>query len=345
MLTWASMPRYGFNFLWGFDQGPDPAKRPTMAPADLKELDLVKDMGLDFVRIPLDYRFWTKNFDYDHPDEKALSTLDSYLEACRQRGLHMCLNLHRAPGFCINRLEDERDRLWRDPVAQDAFVSQWEMFARRYLGITNEFISFDLVNEPSGSVWGAPRESDPDRQAHERVMRRTVAAIRQIDPKREVVLDGWDGGHEALPELADLAVVQSGRGYQPFSLSHYHAPWVPHEMTVPEPIYPGTISNNKRWDKETLRGYYQPWRDVEAKGVKVHIGEFGCFNKTPNDVALRWFADLLSLFREYRWGYSLWNFNGPFGIVNHGRPGTTYEDWHGYKVDRALLDLYLQNRV
>jgi hypothetical protein len=31
--------------------------------------------------------------------------------------------------------------------------------------------------------------------------------------------------------------------------------------------------------------------------------------------------------------------------VNHGRPGTTYETMHGYQVDRALLDLLLENRV
>ena len=331
------MPRYGFNFLWSYSRGADPANAAKMKPADLKELDLVAEMGLDFVRVPLDYRFWTNDSDYFDLNEKALQTLDSYLEACRSRGLHMCLNLHRAPGFCINRLEEERDRLWRDASAQDAFVFQWETFARRYLGVTDEFLSFDMVNEPHGT--------DQERVAHESIMRRTVAAIRKIDPHREIVLDGWCGGNLALPELADLGVIHSGRGYQPAAVSHYLASWWTPKMEQPGPVYPGTIFEGKTWDKETLREYYQPWRDVEAKGVPIHIGEFGCYNKTPNDVALRWFADLLSLYREFRWGYSLWNFNGAFGIVNHGRPGTIYENWHGYQVDRVLLDLYLQNRV
>ncbi|MDI3311635.1 MAG: hypothetical protein QJR05_09460 [Thermoanaerobacterium sp.] len=99
------------------------------------------------------------------------------------------------------------------------------------------------------------------------------------------------------------------------------------------------------WNKDTIREYYKPWQDVEEKGVEVHIGEFGCFNKTPNDVALRWFKDLLSLYKEFEWGYSIWNFKGPFGIMGHGRDGARYEDFHGYKVDRELLDLLIENRV
>jgi len=30
-----------------------------------------------------------------------------------------------APGYCITRVELERDRLWVDRVAQDGFVSIW----------------------------------------------------------------------------------------------------------------------------------------------------------------------------------------------------------------------------
>jgi endoglucanase len=41
----------------------------------------------------------------------------------------------------------------------------------------------------------------------------------------------------------------------------------------------------------------------------------------------------------------MWNFVGPFGIVEHGRSGARYENIQGYKVDRALLDLLLESRV
>jgi endoglucanase len=84
------------------------------------------DLGFNFVRMPTDYRFWTRDFDYFHPDESVLAYFDRYLEACRARGLQMCLILHRAPGYCINRNDLERHNLWLFPVAKVEFVFLWE---------------------------------------------------------------------------------------------------------------------------------------------------------------------------------------------------------------------------
>jgi hypothetical protein len=254
--------------------------------------------------------------------------------------MQMSLNLHRAPGYCINRNDLERHNLWLDRVAQDAFVFQWETFARRYKGVPSDRLSFDLLNEPPNiGQYGLTREN------HAALIRRTVAAIRAIDPAREIVIDGLGGGHIAMPELADLGVVHSGRGYQPMPVSHHQASWWSGQATAPQPAYPGVRWEGRVWDRESLRAFYQPWRDIVAAGARVHIGECGCYNKTPNDVALRWFADLFGLFKEFGWGFALWNFGGDFGIVEHGRPGAQYEDMHGYKVDRALLDLILASRV
>ena len=46
---------------------------------------------------------------------------------------------------------------------------------------------------------------------------------------------------------------------------------------------------------------------------------------------------------EMCWGYALWNFKGPFGICEHGRPGTTYTDIGGLKIDKAMLDVMLRS--
>ena len=52
------------------------------------------------------------------------------------------------------------------------------------------------------------------------------------------------------------------------------------------------------------------WKPLEAKGVAIHVGEFGCFNKTPHDVALAWLGDCLSLWKEAGWGFAMWNLRG-----------------------------------
>jgi aryl-phospho-beta-D-glucosidase BglC (GH1 family) len=302
-------------------------------------LDFMAEFGFDFLRVPANYRFWTQGFDYFHPDRSVFAYFDSYLEACQARGIQLCLNLHRAPGYCINRNDLERHNLWTDPVAQQAFVFLWELLAERYRGVPASALSFDLLNEPP-----PPGQYGMTRESHAELIRRVVAAIWRIDPRREILIDGLDAGNLAMPELADLGAVHSGRGYQPMGVSHYQATWWSGHAGLPEPRYPGE-HGGKWWDLASLREFYQPWREVERRGAKVQIGEFGCYNHTPNAVALRWLGDLLTLYQEFGWGYAMWNFSGPFGIAEHGRPGTTYQELHGYQIDRELLQLMVESRT
>lgn len=331
------MTYYGFNFQWMYhwEVGAQPQE------PDERALDFLARYGFNFVRIPTNYQFWTRDFDYLHPDEAVFEYLDRYLATCQKRGIHLSLNLHRAPGYCINGQELERDNLWTDRVAQDGFVFLWETFARRYHGVSADDLSFDLVNEPPDiGTRGLTRD------IHAALITRTVGAIRAIDPARAIVIDGLSGGNIAMPELSHLGVTHSGRAYQPYAVSHWGAPWwIGWNTPGAAPEYPGTVYEGRVWNRETLHDFYQPWREVQTGGTSVHIGEFGCYVFTPQHVALRWFRDLFSLFKEYGWGYALWEFEGVFGIVNHGRPGVVYEDIGGYQVDRALLDLMLGSRT
>jgi endoglucanase len=319
----------GFNFQWmtNWQEGREPT------PVDLQALDFLAKHGFNFARLACDYRFWTRNYDYMHPVESAFKHIDSYVEACRARNIHFSLNMHRVPGYCINRPDIEKHNLWADIEAQDGLVFQWELFAKRYRGISSSTLSFDLINEPPDiGQYGMTRD------VHEALIRRIVNAIRTADPDRMVVIDGLEGGNIAMPELADLDLVHSTRGYQPMSVSHQGASWFS-GWKGHAAVYPGGDWWDKSWNRETLHEFYKPWRDIAAMGRTVHIGEFGCYNRTPNDVALRWFGDLFSLWREYGWGWGMWNFGGPFGIIGHGREGAKIEIMDGYEVDRELLEL------
>ena len=330
------MTYYGFNFQWMFSK----QKNPQPALPDEKALDFLNQTGFNFVRIPLDYRFWTQDFDYFHIDGAVIATIDQYLKACRARGLHLSLNLHRAPGYCINGNHLEHHNLWVDKIAQVAFVFLWQTFAERYKGVPGSQLSFDLLNEPPDiGQYGMTRDN------HAALIRRAVATIRAIDPQRAIVIDGLGGGNLAMPELADLGVTHSGRGYQPMPVSHHQAAWWPGCADAPEPEYPNLHWQGLVWNRHTLDEYYQPWQALARQGVNVHIGECGCYDATPNEIALRWFSDLFGIYKELKWGYALWNFEGPFGIIGHRRPGARFEDVHGYRVDRDLLEIMQANRV
>lgn len=71
----------------------------------------------------------------------------------------------------------------------------------------------------------------------------------------------------------------------------------------------------------------------------VHVGEWGCYNKTPHDVALAWMRDLLSLWQEVGWGHAMWNLKGDFGVLNSRRADVKYENFKGHQLDRKMLEL------
>ncbi|MFM9873881.1 MAG: glycoside hydrolase family 5 protein [Fimbriimonadaceae bacterium] len=321
----------GFNFQWLIDWEPNAQPKEP----DLKALDFLAKHGFNYVRIPTNYWFWVNNFDYENPNEQVFEHIDRYLAACQERDLHMSLNMHRVPGYCINQPEIEKHNLWTDHEPQDALVNFWQTWAERYKSVSNDDLSFDLINEP-------PHEGERgfNRDIHQKIIRRTVGAIREASPDRTIVINGIAGGHLAIPELIDLNVVHSGRGYQPMTVSHYKASWWAPAMAFDEPIYPGSIWEDRIWQRDTFDEFFQPWRDVAAQGVQVHIGECGCYDKTPEPVAKRWMTHMFEFFRSQGWGYGLWNFVGPFGIIGHARDAK-FEEMDGYLVDRELLEILI----
>jgi hypothetical protein len=82
---------------------------------------------------------------------------------------------------------------------------------------------------------------------------------------------------------------------------------------------------------------YTPWGELVKQGTGVHCGECGCYNRTPHDIFLSWFSDVMDIMKGHGIGYSLWEFRGDFGILDSRRSDVEYEDWRGHKLDRKLL--------
>jgi endoglucanase len=321
------LPRWrGFNLTDAFG---------TKSSGEFHEDDFrwIAEWGFDFVRLPMCYRLWVEGGDIYEIKDSFLEKIDRAVDLGRKHGLHVCLNFHHAPGYCVNRKVTEEFNLWRDKEALDAFCFHWKLFAGRYRGIPSEQVSFNLVNEPR-----APSEQQMTREDHERVIRAVVAAIREEDPDRLVIADGLSCANTPCPELADLKIAQSCRAYCPAGVSHYRASWVGGE-DWPEPAWPGPEPGGEHWDRARLEKHYEPWIELARSGVGVHCGEGGAYKFTPHDVVLRWLRDVLEILTREQIGYALWNFRGPFGILDSGSEDVDYEDWHGHKLDRKLLDL------
>lgn len=343
------LPRWkGFNLLDFFN--PVPPSRPGSSSTTEEDLKWMRDWGFDFVRIPMAYPRYL-SFDRTRDikpeevyslDNKVIDEIDKLVYMAVKNGLHVSLNLHRAPGYCINAGFHEPYNLWKDKEAVDAFTFHWGMWAERYKDIPSEKLSFDLLNEP------AFREDMNDQysksgpvpgETYRKVAVAASGAIRESSPERLIIADGNSGGSNVIPELIDLNIGQSCRGYYPHYVSHFQASWVWKDPSkAPVPVWPGVI-DGKQFSRKNLEDFYQPWIDLVNKGVGVHCGECGCYNKTPHPVFLAWFEDVISILTSAGIGYALWNFRGDFGIMDSRRTDIDYTDWYGHKLDSKLLAL------
>ncbi|HEY8602352.1 MAG TPA: cellulase family glycosylhydrolase [Thermomicrobiales bacterium] len=332
MAAQSVLPRWrGFNLLELYTRYGRADWRTGAFPED--DFRWIADWGFDFVRIPLDYTLWIADGDIYKIHEATLEQLDRVVRLGERYGLHVCFNFHAAPGYCVNP-KDEPFNLWKDQEALDAFCFHWGVFADRYKGIDAKRVSFDLVNEPR-----VPYEHG-SREDYERVVRAAVATIRARDPQRLIIADGIRIGREPAPELNDLGIAQSCRGYEPAGVSHYRASWVEGSETWPTPTWPQPASHpGGASDRAALEAFYAPWIALARQGIGVHCGEAGTHENTPHAVTLAWLEDLLDILTKEHIGYALWNFRGQFGILDAKRTDVDFEDWHGHNLDRKMLEL------
>lgn len=320
--TAANLPPWrGFNLLEKFMVHDN---RPFVE----EDFAWIREWGMNYARLPMDYRCWIEGGDWRRFREPTLKEIDAAVAYGERHGVHVCINFHRAPGHTVAQ-PPEAKSVWTDAEALEVCCLHWSTFARRYKGIPNSHLSFNLFNEP---MVIAP-------EVHRRVVERVAGAIREQDPGRLIMCDGRMWGNAPPEELVGLGVAAATRGYQPTRISHWKASWVYGSDTWAEPVYP-LPEGDFVWNRETLRTrQIEPWRRLEERGVGVMVGEFGAYNRTPHRVVMAWLTDCLSLWNEAGWGWAMWNLRGSFGVVDSGRADVTYEDWRGRKLDRALLDL------
>lgn len=103
----SKLPRWrGFNLLEKFDAG-------HSGPFVESDFEWMAEWGFNFARLPLSYRCWSDPKDWRKLREPALKEIDQAVEWGRRHGIHVNLNFHRAPGYCVNPPAEPFD-LWKD---------------------------------------------------------------------------------------------------------------------------------------------------------------------------------------------------------------------------------------
>ena len=101
------LPRWrGFNLTYFF------TRRDDARPAE-DDFRWLQDWGFNFIRLPMSYELWVERDDWYKVKEEMLARIDQVVDLGRKYGLHVSLNFHRGPGYCVNPPE-EKLSLWKD---------------------------------------------------------------------------------------------------------------------------------------------------------------------------------------------------------------------------------------
>jgi endoglucanase len=285
--------------------------------------------GMDHVRLPIDYLILEDDERPGGYKDNGFAYLDQCLAWCQANGLRLILDLQKAPGFSFDTLA--ANTLFNQPALQDRFINLWRALARHYQAEGDGLI-FELLNEivlPGSKPWNA-------------LAKRTIAAIRRIDPNRQIIIGG--NRYNAASELAaldvydDPNVIYTFHFYEPFIFTHQRAYWMPFTDTYPSVVeYPGECGDlaafldqhpdyrselgrfvGLRLDRDLIRRELQPAIEFRQRtGRSIYCGEFGVIDRAPLPDRIRWHRDFVDLLNENRIGHAVWSYKVmDFGLID-----------------------------
>ncbi|MEO3745778.1 glycoside hydrolase family 5 protein [Plantactinospora sp. B5E13] len=273
------------------------------------DADYLASLGLNSVRVPFNYRHFE---DDDRPfelKEEGFRRLDQVVDACARHGIYTILDLHAVPGYQNQHWHSDNPthwaHFWTHRHFQDRVVHLWEALADRYKD--NPWVAgYNPVNEPGDAVG----------EAIGPFYRRLEAAIRAVDPRHVLFLDG-NRYSTQFDQLGD-----------PLPNTVYTA----HDYTLPGFVdggpYPG-ISRGEYVDRDVLeRTFLARTAYMRDTGTPIWVGEFGpVYTGDPErDTQRRQIlADQLEIYAEHGASWALWTYKdiGLQGLV-HADPDGPY---------------------
>ena len=283
------------------------------------DVRFLRECGANVVRIPLNYRHFESDGNPFHYLEKGFEELNRAVDLCERNGIYVILDLHAVQGCQNSHWHSDNPRgvslFWDQIQYQDRFVGLWEEFARRY-GEKAVIAGYELMNEPCVNT---PRGDLPSNtfenykpvwEKINSVYRRVIRAIRKIDPKHIIFIEGDDYSHlfRGLDEPIDGNLVYSSHNY-------ISAGFGPGE-------YPGNFTTHRPdrknecglWNREKqveIFRSHEGTQYAEKHRVPLWVGEFGAqYNGIPEEVPsrLRAMDDQIDVFEQFGAHWTTWTY-------------------------------------
>jgi endoglucanase len=228
---------------------------------------------------------------------------------CADAGIGTILDLHALPGFQNQDWHSDNPthqaQFWTHPHFQDRAVHLWQAIADRYKDNPAVF-GYNPVNEPS----------DPSGTVIGPFYERLERAIREVDPRHVLFLDG-------NRYSTDFSMFTEPFANTVYTTHDYALPGI-----VADADYPGDC-RGEHFDRDTVEAtFLRRTEFMRRTGTPIWIGEFGpVYTGDPARDACRYalLRDQLDIYRRHDASWSLWTYKdiGLQGLV-YARPDSPY---------------------
>ncbi|MBN1397944.1 MAG: glycoside hydrolase family 5 protein [Bacteroidetes bacterium] len=296
-----------------------------------KDIKFIDSIGYDHVRLPIDEQeLWDDN---GYHIEESFNYLTQCLDWCAKYDLRAIVDLHIIRSHHFNAAnEGGANTLWTDTIAQNIFLKLWIELSNRLKKYPVNMVAYELMNEPVAD--------NPDDW--NKLIEKAVKTIRSLEPNRVIVIGSnkWQIP-QTFPDLKvpenDKNIILSTHTYSPLHFTHYTASWVPAKMYTGPVHYPGQVVTDADYDKyvdttdsvfvKAMEGSKEVYnkqklaeelmpaiKKAKELDLQLYCGEFGCLPHVERADRLKYYSDIVSIFRENNIAYCNWEYKGDFGI-------------------------------
>lgn len=296
-----------------------------------KDAAFLAGLGLDHLRIPVDEEQLFS--EAGKPEPEAFDLLNKALDWCDEFSLRAVVDLHILRSHHFNEKEKP---LWTRPEAQERFFECWRQISAQIGRRSTLKVAYELMNEPVAD----------DPAQWNVLVEKCYDAIRALEPERRLVIgsnrwQSYDTMRALRVPANDPMIILSFHYYHPMVVTHYQAGWtkvgeykgpvsypgrlVPEDQLKAQPpelqraMSPERIVFDRR---NIVEMFAEPVTVARELKLPLYCGEWGCIDKAPMAIRVRWYEDMRAVLEENQIGWATWDYKGGFGLVKDGQPVT-----------------------
>lgn len=276
---------------------------------DIKQ---IKSWGLDHVRLPVDYNVLES--DNGGFDGVGFGYIDKAIDWCKEFGLNIIIDLHKAPGFSFDENECENG-FFENEELQQRFYKLWEAIAKRYGKCP--IAAFELLNEVTEKEY---------RGKWNEIVKNCIEGIRKYAPNTQILVGGyWQNSPHAVKDLDapyDENVVYNFHCYDPLEFTHQGGEWVKQlDPAVRLSFDECNISTQKFID-----AFSEAADAAKANGTCLYCGEYGVIDRATPEDTVKWYRAINAAFEHFGIGHAAWNYKEKdFGLSGERLSGVIDE--------------------